>query len=190
MLIGSSAPAFARQHKSAPTAPRTITIPGTDREFEFGSIRGGAEQAFLRAISGWIAANSEFTGIDDIPKIERTTPTEMARVRWKLGSGKQDARSVTFAHDDSLIAIYVDDTRTIYLRVDWSGRTLAELSVLVHELVHHYQNVAGVKYNCPQEREKLAYRMQERWLNLYRRSLASEFNIDPFSLLVKTSCLY
>jgi len=57
-------------------------------------------------------------------------------------------------------------------------------------MVHHFQNVAGLKYACAGEREKLAYDAQERWLGLFGKSLESEFRIDPFSRLVKTRCLY
>jgi predicted metalloprotease len=88
------------------------------------------------------------------------------------------------------VAIYHDATRTIYLPEGWTGGTPAEVSVLVHEVVHHFQNVLGLKYECPQEREKLAYIAQDRWLGLFGHSLESDFHIDPFSLLVKTKCFY
>ena len=65
----------------------------------------------------------------------------------------------TRKHDT--IAIYYDATRTIYLPEGWTGDTPAELSVIVHEVVHHFQNVLRLKYECPQEREKLAYIAQE-----------------------------
>ena len=64
----------------------------------------------------------------------------------------------------------------------------AELSVLVHEVVHHFQNVLGLKYECPQKRAKLAYIAQDRWLALFGHSLESDFHIDAFSLLAKTQC--
>ena len=88
------------------------------------------------------------------------------------------------------MAVYSDATQTIYLPEGWTGRSPAELSVLVHELVHHVQNVAGLKYACPQEREKLAYEAQERWLGLFGHSLERDFELDGFSLLVKTRCFY
>jgi hypothetical protein len=66
----------------------------------------------------------------------------------------------------------------------------AQLSVLVHEVVHHFQNVLKLKYECPQEREKLAYIAQDRWLGLFGHSLSDEFALDPFSLFVKTTCFY
>ena len=61
---------------------------------------------------------------------------------------------------------------------------------LLHELVHHIQTTAHLKYECPAAREKLAYAAQEKWLGLFNLSLASEFNIDPFTLKVATECAY
>jgi hypothetical protein len=62
--------------------------------------------------------------------------------------------------------------------------------MLVHEMVHHLQNVGQLKFACPQEREKLAYKAQDGWLALFGSDLMQEFQIDPFSLLVKTNCFY
>ena len=95
---------------------------------------------------------------------------------------------MTAAERDT-VAVYSDAERTIYLPEGWTGGSAAELSVLVHEMVHHAQNVRGLKFDCPQEREKLAYLAQERWLGLFGRSLAEDFELDPMSLLVKTGCI-
>ena len=86
-------------------------------------------------------------------------------------------------------AIYADATQTIYLPERWTGTTAAELSVLVHEMVHHLQNVGQLKYSCPQAREVVAFAAQERWLSLSGRTLESEFGIDKLTLLVRTNCL-
>jgi len=37
----------------------------------------------------------------------------------------------------------------MYLREGWSGATAAEISVLVHEMVHHLQHEARLGYACP-----------------------------------------
>jgi hypothetical protein len=84
----------------------------------------------------------------------------------------------------------VDGERTIYLPSDFTGRTAEDLSVLVHELVHHIQNAAGLRHECPQAREKDAYLAQEQWLAQFKKSLASEFGIDPFTVLVNGLCGY
>jgi hypothetical protein len=55
--------------------------------------------------------------------------------------------------------------------------------------VHHLQNVGGLTFACPQEREKLAYEAQERWLKLFGRDLEQDFDLDRFTLLVTTNCM-
>ena len=85
-------------------------------------------------------------------------------------------------------AVYDDERRTIYLPEDWEGETPAEVSVLLHELVHHFQNVTGLKFSCPQEREKLAYDAQMRWLAMFGRTLDAELGIDAFDALIRTRC--
>jgi hypothetical protein len=67
------------------------------------------------------------------------------------------------------------------------GKTPAELSVLVHEMVHHRQNVGQLKFACPQVREELAYKAQNGWLGLFEHDPEHDFQLDGFSILVKTS---
>ena len=56
-------------------------------------------------------------------------------------------------------------------------------------MVHHLQNYqAGTTYECPAEREKLAYEAQDNWLRLFGRNLEAEFEINGLALLVSTSC--
>ena len=92
-------------------------------------------------------------------------------------------------HADGLVAAYHDRSRTILLPHGWSGATAAELSILVHELVHHLQNVAEMKYACAAAREELAYTAQEKWLSLFGQSLLVAFEIDRLTLKVRTACM-
>jgi hypothetical protein len=89
-----------------------------------------------------------------------------------------------------VVAAYDPLANSIYLPDDWTGTTPAELSALVHELVHHLQHVGRRQYECPQASEELAYEVQQKWLGLFGRSLESEFEIDPFTLLVSVRCAY
>ena len=43
---------------------------------------------------------------------------------------------------------------------------------------------AGAAYQCPAEREKLAYEAQDNWLHLFGRNLEAEFEINGLALLV------
>ena len=88
------------------------------------------------------------------------------------------------------VAVYDSTERTIYLPEDWKGESPAEVSILVHEMVHHLQTLAGTKFECPQAREQLAYAAQQRWLGLFGHNLEDDFQLDPFTLLVTTRCMF
>jgi hypothetical protein len=96
---------------------------------------------------------------------------------------------VPAAHQREVVAIYNDMTKTIFLSDTWTGTTPAELSVLLHEMVHHLQNLAGLTYDCPAAREKPAYLAQDRWLQRHGLDLEKEFEIDKFTLVVSSACL-
>ena len=87
-------------------------------------------------------------------------------------------------------AAIIGDLDSLYDREGWSGKTPADVSALVHELVHHLQNVAGMKFGCPQEREKDAYEAQRAWLALFDRTLEQEFEINPLMVLARTNCMF
>ncbi|MFY9700197.1 MAG: DUF6647 family protein [Rhodoplanes sp.] len=153
-------------------------------------------QALLTALITWLSANYALPANYDLPAVKFAAPMEIASIRYSA-FGPQQSREAIAAYNalpadqrQSIVSIYEDTTKTIVLPVGWQGRTPAELSILVHEMVHHLQNLAGLTYACPQEREALAYEAQEKWLGLFGRSLASEFEIDGMALLVKTKCLY
>lgn len=151
--------------------------------------------ALLTAIVVWLSSNFGLPMNFEQPRIERVPSVEMATLRQRgLRSSRQRETIVPSGGIDSemrervVVALYNDETTTIYLSSDWQGRTPAELSVLVHEVVHHLQTKAGATFECPAEREKLAYEAQQKWLSLFGRSLESEFGIDGFALLISTSC--
>jgi hypothetical protein len=60
----------------------------------------------------------------------------------------------------------------------------------VHEMVHHLQNVGGLKYPCPDAREKPAYLAQDRWLRRFGLDLETAFGIDLFTVLVRSACFH
>lgn len=153
-------------------------------------------EGLLTALITWLSANYALPANYNLPAVRYAAPMEIASIRYSA-FGPQRNREAIAAYDalpadqrQSIVSIYEDAAKTIVLPVGWQGRTPAELSILVHEMVHHLQNLAGLTYACPQEREALAYEAQEKWLGLFGRSLASEFEIDGMALLVKTKCLY
>jgi hypothetical protein len=47
-----------------------------------------------------------------------------------------------------------------------------------------------MRFACPAEREVLAYRAQNAWLQLFGSDLESAFDMDPAMLLVATVCTH
>lgn len=179
--------------------PRGIRIPGADHEVQLNGTERlpslAPAEPLLTAIETWLSIEFNLPIPANHPRIELVPPAEIAALRYqgrfpKAGTDRAPIDPSAVSADRDTVAVYSDSTRTIYLAEEWTGGTPAELSVLVHEMVHHLQSLAGLKYECPQEREKLAYLAQERWLALFGRDLAQDFELDGFSLLVKTKCFH
>ena len=176
-------------YASASVIARNIKIPGTDYVVgtSFEKLNSTSGQDLIAAIEGWLLNQLSLPPNDHKPNIELVPAQTIVAMRYPLFSKQQwSDQSALSLHDT--VAIYDDSTQTIYLADDWNGSTPAELSILVHEMVHHFQNIHGLKYECAQAREELAYRAQGHWLGLFGHDLASDFDLDPFSLLVKTRC--
>jgi hypothetical protein len=152
-------------------------------------------QTLLSVLLTWLSVNFGLPVIDEHPRVEFVSPATMAQVRYRrlvpLGPERTAAEAGHSSAPEpgrNVHAIYDDISRTIYLRDDWSALKPADLSLLVHELVHHLQNVGGLKYNCAEAREKPAYAAQARWLEFFTKNLADEFELDPMTILVRTNC--
>jgi hypothetical protein len=151
----------------------------------------------LTAIVTWLSIGFGLPASYDHPRIELVSPAKMTAVQ---SGGQAAARSAARSGERlaparpalqrDVEALYDDSTRTVYLPEGWTGSTPAEVSVLVHEMVHHLQNVAGLKYECPQAREKLAYAAQNQWLAQSGRNLIDEFKLDALTVLVRTNCMH
>jgi uncharacterized protein DUF6647 len=139
---------------------------------------GQVEPNVVRSITFWLSQRFDLPFTNEQPTI-LFVPFENLRI--SLGS-TTDTASTT-------IASYHDNTQTIHLLKGWTGATPTEMSVLVHELVHHLQNIAGMKFACEEEREILAYEAQRRWLALYGHDLFQDFQIDAFTVFARSHCL-
>jgi hypothetical protein len=153
-------------------------------------------QTLLTAIMTWLSIGFSLPANYDHPRIEFVSPAKMESVQLReqaLGQSRETTVEKTRpAHRSSqreVEALYDDSSRTIYLPEGWTGKTATEISVLVHEMVHHLQNVAGLTYECPQARERLAYTAQNRWLTRFGRNLMDEFRLDPLTVLLRTKCM-
>jgi hypothetical protein len=79
--------------------------------------------------------------------------------------------------------LYDAETQTISLVLPWSVENPHDVSVLLHELVHHRQATAGHWY-CPGAMELPAYRLQQAWLN----ELNLEASINWVAVVLESGC--
>ena len=192
LALAEATPAAPAAPSPPPPALLEPHVPEIVREFLFGATsieETGVEPALLGAMTNWLTVNFELAPPPAHPRLVQTPPERFAALRYGhlVDAARGQAPAVP---EDTTVALYLDAEQTIYLAAGWAGRTPAELSVLLHELVHHLQNLSGSKHECARAREKMAYAAQQRWLNLFGRDLESEFELDGFSLLAKTSCAY
>jgi len=147
----------------------------------------------LDKISSWLSSNFDLPVIKEHPAIMFTTKTELATMREKDRVSSQGFTQVETSNEPTqrrVVALYDNKLRTIFLTDDWLEQLPADQSILVHEMVHHFQNAAELKFECPMQREKLAYLAQDKWLSRFGMSLEKEFELDMFTILISSACMY
>lgn len=168
------------------TAP---TAQGVDTPPRFWEIAPPMMQmplpVLVELVAGWVAADLGLPIPGDLPRVAFADAVTMDTLRRVAEAGPDgDA-----AHATHLVALYDSRGRTIFLPLGWTGQSSSEVAILVHEMVHHFQQLSGDRFACPAAREKLAYEVQERWLVAHGESLMATQGIDPMFLLVATNCL-
>jgi hypothetical protein len=151
--------------------------------------------ALLTAMVLWISANFDLPPDFTHPQLKFVSASEINSLRYRAFTAAQQrellsrqAASASQTGRREAVAVYDDQTDTIFLPDSWKGDTPADLSVLIHEIVHHLQARGHIRYECAGAREAPAYAAQEKWLGLFGRSLESDFEIDAFTLKVSTMC--
>lgn len=146
-------------------------------------------EALLTALMVWVSSVTGYPPADSLPRIALSTPCDL----YEMAVGAD------CPEDDEILirGVYDHHSDTIHLREGWEPDNLHDIAVLVHEMVHHLQNHAGmdmVPKNDPcsgQKLEKPAYQAQIRWLMStgldFDQSLAV-MGTNRLFLLMVTSC--
>lgn len=114
------------------------------------------------------------------PQVRQVAPA--ALVEFVYGPSPPDGASV--------VALYDRRVQTIYLADTWQADSLWDRSTLLHELVHHVQEVTAMPYPCLEAREKLAYRLQAKWLR-EENGIADPYSfmgVNEFTILIRSLC--
>ena len=145
-----------------PAAASTNPPPSADAD----CVEPGApDTEFLLKLLDWIGEATDYpvTGLrDDLPAIS------FCRTGQTIAYEGHD-----MIVDRSLNAAYDALDKRIWLVLPWSAEDTRQVSILLHELVHHVQ-FQSRDWPCPQASEEEAYRLQHQWLA--EHGLASGFN--------------
>jgi hypothetical protein len=129
--------------------------------------------SLVEVLEAWLDANAPWPRRTNPPTIRRLN-TDSNFVRQHRNASNRSMRRR---------GLYDPDTQTIYLISPWDSFVAQDVSVLLHELVHHRQAVAGHWY-CPGAQELPAYRLQEKWLN----EQGLQGNIDWIAVVLEAGC--
>ena len=187
---------------TAQVSQQKVQVPGTGYEFVLGSFEFSAdrfasdlpikghvsEESLLTALVTWISGNSDIPADYHLPRIVPMSSRAMTDLVYqRLPTDLQQATSIDQMR--KVISLYSAAAKTIYLQRDWTGRTPAELSMLVHEMVHHLQKLNQTTFACTAAEEKSPYEIQEKWLDMFGLSLSSEFGLDQTTVVLTTACM-
>jgi len=109
---------------------------------------------------------------------------------------KEPPQVVVMSHEQlrekyswTMHAVYNRDEKIIYLSKNIDFATPQGASVLLHELVHHYQNTSGLvdTYRCSQQAEKLAYDVQLIYLQQNNATKLMP-EVNPFNIMMLSLC--
>ena len=89
-----------------------------------------------------------------------------------------------------VVAFYDKLSRTIVLRDTFDPANEFDLSALIHEFVHHLQNINGEKRSrCRGDRERQAYEVQRTFLKERgHKDTDKVMGIDLFTQFIITQC--
>jgi hypothetical protein len=141
-LLAASVPAAAPTPAAANDALRiALRPPGVSRI---------ATPDLVAELDRWLDGRIDWPA-RALPEIRYITPREAARIGGAPDRGLGAARG-----------LYDPDSGTIFLVTPWSADRPQDVSVLLHELVHHRQ--APHHFYCDAAQEPAAYRAQAAWL--------------------------
>ena len=131
-----------------------------------------AINALMNSLENWLDREGRYP--------RRTDP---ATVRLITTSEAMPSSALVNYSNSTRRGFYDPQSSTIYLVEPWSQDNPHDASVLLHELVHHRQQMAR-NWECPNAQELPAYRLQDKWLA--ERGLKARVNW--LAVLIESSC--
>lgn len=107
--------------------------------------------SLVEILESWLDLNAGIKRRPHPPKIEV--------IHWTMSIAKT---GIAGRNQGLTRGLYDPETSTVYLIEPWDRTNATDVSVLLHELVHHRQ--APLHFYCAGAQEEAAYRLQDEWL--------------------------
>ena len=140
---------------------------------------------YIATVSGGFSAELEYdanlinTSQHELPNIQYASSSRLYLLMYNR----------PMSQNSSIRVEAVQFGRKIFLNNKWDKNNISHQSQLLHELVHYMQNENGLHYNCAGDKERLAYYIQEKWLNeVHDISLYKGADISPMVMVMAMSC--
>jgi hypothetical protein len=146
-----------------------------------------ARAAVLETLTRWVARDRGTEVPALRPRLVFLPPDQL---RAAYAAAQRPLASGAPSDVSTAIAFFDQRRSAIVLPGGWSGADPVERSILVHELVHHFQFAEAERFACAAAREKDAYAAQERYLAEYGLTLQGALDVDPLFHLMTTNCMF
>lgn len=134
------------------------------------------------ALMVWISAASDLPAAPQAPSVEFNTPQELHELNFPGTAYRAESGA------PQAVALYDLDGAVVHLPDGWQVSDPVDLSILVHELVHHMQASAGLEYQCRGAMEKVAYDTQIAFLESMGLDMFEVMEINELFYRIITSC--
>lgn len=125
------------------------------------------------ALEAWLDRNSIYPRREGPLVIRLVDARQAAQIEPALGFADARRRG-----------LYLPELATILLVAPWKSHDPVDVSVLLHELVHHRQ-VGARHWYCEGQQELPAYRLQQRWLA--ERGL--DIRVNWTAVVIESGCV-
>ncbi|WP_370199075.1 DUF6647 family protein [Roseibium sp.] len=126
----------------------------------------------VSALELWLDKTTDWPRRDAPPRIRLVSPWQAAARQGATASFQRG----------KLRGLYDPERVEILLVRPWSPRSAQDVSVLLHELVHHRQ--VPHHWYCPAAQELSAYRLQDSWLS----EQGLEANVNWIAVVLDAGC--
>ena len=129
----------------------------------------------ITALILWISANTYYNTDHPLPNILFLSQEEMNSMYYKDNDHEPNSLHGMDDKDNDLIIL--PDT--------WDGRKAWDLGVLLHEMIHYYQDMNEMAFLCTQEMEKDSWPIQQFYL---KNVHAYDWDYDQLWYIMISNC--